>query len=788
MEGRLVSKNSLLTDPKEAGRRLRELRQKADLTVAELAKRAGYTSKSPIEFIERGGSVPYLGSPRVIAIAQALGVPPEAFAIVPPTSNYDHSTKTLNEGGIIWPCRDLVDLRRADTELPNSYPKIDLVRLLGLQIIVPDADSPPVPGRIRVLKKKVPIPYPDGSFHARVKVFCHPVDLRDQEIPYRSRLLRSGKRAILLRTGRARDDGEWLDKEKKEIWQFPDTRLFGIAAYMARRYVTPDGKQILPTMMWHQYRRQRSGDLGRYVEWWEVDHGRAVVFSFEDGDEIVRLRTNLQARKHAGKDKGEYLYDDGSLFNHTVLGLCITDEKAAKDFGRTCHFPRYWRKHQHPALDPAVNGGRARSDWVPPLVIKYRAKPVLVTCRADLKTIIAWEERLAAAGVLIENQRLAGRSLVTGDEIGNQLTANEGTASYDLRLVLLPAFRRERPESCTRCFAWAGRKRERRTELVPQSAKARTKKGVGARGRKNVRPRYWYQRFLYAHSDFISWLRGRELASAADAARATLPRMRLPKAIAYLQFVLTHPCPDLPVGDAQDREAAEAAIKGYHRRFRQFRANLRVGQTLSPSGEGVPFRKLRELAKRIGIGQQGLRLARQWLESRGAKFEGTQKSREGWRLAGPLTIAVPLDVGPERTGEVSARTQPSPATSPNETPPRPGAVPASPASQKAAGKTDKYPGHSKKPYTTGRTPDQLRERMLEYCYILYVVCELPKIDAFMRVCLDFAGKYQPKKFDEIRDLAREWANKFTPPLPKRKAAALKFPHLADPSVYEPGMP
>jgi hypothetical protein len=92
-------------------------------------------------------------------------------------------------------------------------------------------------------------------------------------------------------------------------------------------------------------------------------------------------------------------------------------------------------------------------------------------------------------------------------------------------------------------------------------------------------------------------------------------------------------------------------------------------------------------------------------------------------------------------------------------------TPPSPAANDANDSrySDKYPGHTKKPYTTGRPADPGTEAVLELCYD-----ELKKGRTRAQV-LDQARREfpdnAPSNEANVRNYARRWAERFTPRLP-----------------------
>jgi hypothetical protein len=82
----------------------------------------------------------------------------------------------------------------------------------------------------------------------------------------------------------------------------------------------------------------------------------------------------------------------------------------------------------------------------------------------------------------------------------------------------------------------------------------------------------------------------------------------------------------------------------------------------------------------------------------------------------------------------------------------------------AAAKGDEYPGHQRKPYTTGRPPDPDVEAGLRYCYDEYVAGRKSRAQVYEAARQRF-GAHAPASPEDVKSKARRWAHRFDPPLP-----------------------
>jgi hypothetical protein len=92
-----------------------------------------------------------------------------------------------------------------------------------------------------------------------------------------------------------------------------------------------------------------------------------------------------------------------------------------------------------------------------------------------------------------------------------------------------------------------------------------------------------------------------------------------------------------------------------------------------------------------------------------------------------------------------------------------GAMKARSAACHAASLAAKYPGHVRKPYRTGRKPDEAKETVFEFCYDEYVGKSRPRADVWTDAKHRF-GHSAPRKKDDIANFAWEGARRFEPEL------------------------
>jgi len=75
----------------------------------------------------------------------------------------------------------------------------------------------------------------------------------------------------------------------------------------------------------------------------------------------------------------------------------------------------------------------------------------------------------------------------------------------------------------------------------------------------------------------------------------------------------------------------------------------------------------------------------------------------------------------------------------------------------------KYPGHVKKPYRTGKRRDPEREVVLEFVYDQYK--SKSRAEVRQAAFKQFGRKHAPTDDEAVKTMAKEWANRFEPPLP-----------------------
>jgi hypothetical protein len=90
------------------------------------------------------------------------------------------------------------------------------------------------------------------------------------------------------------------------------------------------------------------------------------------------------------------------------------------------------------------------------------------------------------------------------------------------------------------------------------------------------------------------------------------------------------------------------------------------------------------------------------------------------------------------------------------------------------GTCDKYPGHTKKPYRTGRQPNETREGVIEWLYDQYFGLGRRPGEILKAGPKHFghAGeRYLPRTKDQLRSFAKEWAGRWEPRLPLKRGWA-----------------
>jgi hypothetical protein len=94
------------------------------------------------------------------------------------------------------------------------------------------------------------------------------------------------------------------------------------------------------------------------------------------------------------------------------------------------------------------------------------------------------------------------------------------------------------------------------------------------------------------------------------------------------------------------------------------------------------------------------------------------------------------------------------------------------AEEEGTGAASKYPGHRKKPHTTGPIPDPEREHIIEYCYDGRKIQGLGRSKILSNLQKLYPNSPNlPKHTDDIPRLVKEWANRHVPPLPLVQAEA-----------------
>jgi hypothetical protein len=88
---------------------------------------------------------------------------------------------------------------------------------------------------------------------------------------------------------------------------------------------------------------------------------------------------------------------------------------------------------------------------------------------------------------------------------------------------------------------------------------------------------------------------------------------------------------------------------------------------------------------------------------------------------------------------------------------------------KAGAAGAKYPGHVKKPYRTGRTPDPEREAILEFAYDHYITKGLSRKQVWEGLRRRFGNsEHLPSVWDDVKVFAKEWSGRWSPPLPLKR--------------------
>ncbi len=393
--------------------------------------------------------------------------------------------------------------------------------------------------------------------------------------------------------------GEWI--QDGLVWQQ------GGLLYFSRRYLAQKHSAVVNPNLWARWVGQPCSDLDPSLNGGRLrsltvrsQDGRPgkkelLVYAQPDVNQVIRRRTDMKAREADPAQRGEWL--DDNLFQLTrdvpEMGfkagevLC-RDDKLATDAGVSDMTPVYWRRHAHPNLDPAVNGGRLRWLDVPK---QHRSRggrsTVPVSSRSDWKTIMA-----ARIG-----QQQTGNALPRGRTAAE--VAQHFGLNYDdkgQRIGLSFVLRKLRDE-----FPAAAQQTRRWDDVHNQSREV------------------WH----YDLAAIRKWLGKRTIhAVAAELRRVETPRVkgrrdrRLRKAVAFLQFVLT-----------QGRWGPRA--------FQHFLSHPLAGVELTPC-EGVPPPVVKQWAKEAGVAKQ-LWDAKKTLPIVTVR-EGLPKGQSLWRLTEPVVI------------------------------------------------------------------------------------------------------------------------------------------------------
>jgi hypothetical protein len=321
--------------------------------------------------------------------------------------NLPKAATWTDRNGVVWPSRKLLDphypgkgggqaLRRSWAEAhpgePWPHATVCWPTLTRVKVEVSDADAPRVPGRIRMIR------LPDGT------TFFHPSDARafesdqgpdEERIDYR--------------------EGEWLTPG---LYQLKDGRLAGSTAYLLDWQQREYGREVVAETYWYKWRKKAvCTDLADHVNAWTVpapkDSTReaCTVFDLAQAKQIIKRRVDAEERKKIPAHPDvKFLDETGERVKDPKFGECVTDSLAAELFDRPLSFAGRCRRpglshhadgdvsdgYPHPALDPRVNGGRAKSLLLAPLKFTQGTKPKYFTCLNDLKKIVRWEDsRLA---------------------------------------------------------------------------------------------------------------------------------------------------------------------------------------------------------------------------------------------------------------------------------------------------------------------------------------------------------------------------------------------------------
>jgi hypothetical protein len=348
-----------------------------------------------------------------------------------------------------------------------------------------------------------------------------------------------------------------------------------------------------------------------------------IVFLQDDVNRVISRRKEAKNRDTDPAKQGEWLTDElfqvtrdiPEAFLHAKDVLCI-ETKLAEEAGVSPAMPSHWRRHRHPALDPAVNGGRLRFLRVP-----KRRRPmsgpgmVRVSSRDDWKKIVGWRGR--------QQQQAATQPRgLTREGLAQTFDVDLSNRDDGIALsAVLNEFRKERPSHVFQASRW-------------HEAKNR-----------------FFQEERYDEDAVRQFLGGQTVqAVAANLRRATSPDAsgrlagRLQKARAFLLFVLM-----------EGRWAPSA--------FEHFQTQLAAGTTIKPS-EGACLQDVRRWAKKARVNWRQVLAAKATLPI-GLVKKGLQKSASKlWRLTEPVVIPLASPHGEGTNGQPASNgTPPAPPAS-----------------------------------------------------------------------------------------------------------------------------
>jgi hypothetical protein len=392
--------------------------------------------------------------------------------------------------------------------------------------------------------------------------------------------------------------GKWLTEH---IFQLADGRICFHYRHLEERF-----KEIEPSN-WYLWLKVPNADLDRTIRAFLVPNpkrGKGVagnrhayirVWLQEDADLVLALRTDPGKRYRPVASPGKWLTDE--IWQDDEYGACGRYEFLCKHYGRSdSKYFYYWEHHRHPAIDPTVNEGKARSRRVPGLNNHHRA---MVCCLADFDRIAEWDrlqESKASSVEIPEHWRNAAQ--IAADR---KLT---GVKHKTNLYFVLRAFRLE----------------------VPQAALEK---------KYRVRNRLASTTF-YDQEEFDRWLAGRDVdqiaARLGPKSRVWYNR-RLQMAVLFLQFVLTH-------GSYSPKL------------FGRF-CNAPPPGPLEPCAP-VPKNDVLNWSRRLGIGESLLRAARKLARVMPFGSRNPAKEKAGWYLEGPVYPRATSQGNGKAPGDVAA--------------------------------------------------------------------------------------------------------------------------------------